>query len=80
MPITNRLVDQLSLQLERARDVVVNHGFNTVVSGSVWSIKEQRMDKYPLVRLLDKVQSSTHLNTRPLTERDPAGSFLGVGG
>jgi hypothetical protein len=58
MPITNRLVDQLSLQLERKREIVVNHGFHTLVSGSVWSIKEQRVDKYPLLRLLDKVQTT----------------------
>jgi len=39
-------------QLERIRDVVVNHGIHTLVSRSVWSRKERKLEKQPLLRLL----------------------------
>jgi hypothetical protein len=47
------------VQLERIRDVLVNEGLHTVVSKSVWLRKERQIAEYPLLRLLDEVQSPT---------------------
>jgi hypothetical protein len=47
------------VQLERIRDVLVDQGFHTLVSKSVWSRKERQLDGYPLLRLLDEMWTPT---------------------
>jgi hypothetical protein len=46
------------VELERIRDVLVDHGFHTLVSRSVWSCREGRLDdSCPSLRLLREVQA-----------------------
>src|ERR1700683_3943629 len=47
------------VQLERMRDILVSHGLHTLVSKSVWSRKVRHLDQYPMLRLLDEVQTPT---------------------
>ena len=46
-------------QLEHIRDILVDHGLHTLVCRSVWSRKERNLADYPLLRLLDEVQTPT---------------------
>lgn len=48
-----------SVELERIRDILVDHGLHTLVSRSVWSCRERNLADYPLLRLLDEVQTPT---------------------
>ena len=80
------------VQRERIRDILVSHGLHTLVSRSVWTRKERRLDQYPLLRLLDEVKTPTkgqrvlwfcassddrrQLKTCVLTKKD-AGVLLG---